>query len=294
MKLELFQLCAEAILDIARLEDGDDDDGAPLISSYVRCLAGLKRQDAKVLSFAKQSRALEKAVVAKWLPVAPFVNRSAIGRQKRQIILSRLTCQHIMCLSQDSEGSKGMEDVLKEMDERPHAFERAKERAIEQEQEIFQSCHTNQSYTSKSMNVTAIDWYKPYIQRANNEHLSQPMQEDKKGSSPVDGRHATKGSKRKSSVLLDSDIDWDQGVTDSDVQRNRTAKRVKKIVLEELDQTFGNTLAPEFKVTLINEILSDSEGKMGALENSEDSKIRAIIRPFVHQATVSHRILFTG
>ena len=291
MKVELFKLCAEAILDIARLEDRDDDDGAPFISSYVQSLAGLARQDAKVLSFAKESRALEKAVAPAWLPVAPFVNRSAIGRQKRQIILSRLACQHVMCLIQDVEGCRAVEDVLKEMGERPQACERAKERAIEQEREIFQSCHTNQSYASKSMNVTAIDWYKQFTQREDNEH---PMQEGKKGHSPVDGRHATNASKRKSSVLVDSDIDWDQGVNDSDVQRNRTAKRVKRIVLEELDQTFGTTLAPEFKVTLINEIITESEGKMRDLGRSEDGKIRAIIRPYVHKATVSHRILFTG
>lgn len=283
------KLCAEAILDIARLEDQDDDTGTLFISPYVRRLVNLKRQDAEVLSFVKQSRELEKAVESKWLPVAPFVNRSTIGRQKRQIILSRLTCQHIMCLIQNVEGSKAMEEVLKEMDGRVYACERAKERAIEQEQEIFKSCHSNQSYTSKSMNVTAIDWYQSSMKK---EQLSQSMQEDT--ANPVNTKSVKNASKRKSSVLLDSDIDWDQGVNDSDVHKEVHRKRVKKIVLEELDQTFGNTIAPEFKLSLIHEILSDSEGKMGNLGHVGEGKIRAIVRPLVQQATVSHRILFTG
>ena len=80
----------DVILNIAKGFDCDDAD------EYIKNLTRLKRHDPEVLKLLKRSRQLEKTMKQNLFPVAGFVVRSKIGRQKRQDILNRLTAQHIV------------------------------------------------------------------------------------------------------------------------------------------------------------------------------------------------------
>jgi len=105
-----FSVYVDIVLGIASGIDIDED-----LSPYVHRLLLLKRQEAEFLAFLKLAKELEKTLEQRLFPVAPFVVRSSIGRQKRQMMLNRLTSQHCVCLLQRGDGNKSVGEMKQEL-----------------------------------------------------------------------------------------------------------------------------------------------------------------------------------
>lgn len=271
----------DAILCIAK---GFDDDGD---GDYTKRLLGLKLHDPELLKFLKRSRELEKTLEQKSFPVAPFVVRSKIGRQKRQIILNRLMAQHIVCLAQNNEAL--MQDIQKDVGEAGGIIEQARKKAIHQEDTVFKSCRTNQEYHTKSVNVTAIDWYRTEAMASSTAQTSKSVPslvQDKEGKSSREEPKGINGKRKDRSFLVDSDIDWENGVRDSDAMKMGFRKRLKPVVIELVEKAIPNSIPAEMKVKLVKGIMSDAESELlknGAYVSSE--KMKEKLKPFVRKAT---------
>lgn len=271
----------DVILSIAKGFDDDTD------NIYITRLMVLKRHDAEMLQFVKTCRELEKTVKPSAFPVAPFVVRSKIGRQKRQIVLNRLTSQHIVCLAQKDNGLKSVEDLQKDLRENLGVIEQARQKAVAQEEGIFRSCSTNQEYIIKSTNVTAVDWYKARGKTSPCEQTVARHTGGLKRPGLEKSKDVTRHVKRKSdSLLLDSDIDWENGVLDSDARKGGFKKRLKPVIIELVEETLPNNIEAEFKVKLVNDIISDAERIFD--ENNRflpREKLKEKVKPIVRKAT---------
>ena len=275
-------VCIDIVLGIASGLDIDED-----LSPYVHRLLQFKRQEGEFLAFLKLAKELEKTLEQRLFPVAPFVVRSSIGRQRRQIMLNRLTSQHCVCLLQRGDGNKTVGEMRRELLENLTVQELAKEKALQQEEAVFKTCSTNQTYQSKTINLNAIDWYRSVrVETAKAENLTKR----EVTMVPPQGMKTTK-RKTSTSVLLDSDIDWDHGRNDSDFKQFKTRKRIRHAVIDELEESLPNNIAPEIKVELVQDILSDAEKQIqsGEKVNSAE-RIRLLIRPIVRKATERHRL----
>lgn len=279
----------DVILSIAKGFDIDTDD---ISHAYVNDLISLKRHDSEMLKFVKLSRELERKLKLHVFPVAPFVVRSKIGRQQRQVILNRLTSQHIVCLLQRKGGSRSVEDIQGNLGENMGIVELARQKAVEQEAQGFKACHTNQEYRTKCMNLTAIDWYKEMISSSAAPIHKHKHKGDINETETEISRNLTKDGKRKAetSLLIDSDIDWEDGVRDSDARKFGFKKRLKPVVLELIDEAIPNSIAPELKVALVNEIITGAEKCIDDARNVSAEKIKEKLKPIVREATqaISH------
>jgi len=134
------------------------------------------------------------------------------------------------------------------------------------------------------MNLNAIDWYRSIrVETDKTENVT-------KREVPPPGMTTTK-RKASTSILLDSDIDWDHGRGDNDYKQSKTRRRIKHAVIDELEESLPNNIAPEIKIELVQDILSDAEKQIqsGQKANS-DERIRLLIRPIVRKATERHRL----
>jgi hypothetical protein len=277
-----FSVYVDIVLGIASGLDIDED-----LSPYVHRLLLLKRQEAEFLAFLKLAKELEKTLEQRLFPVAPFVVRSSIGRQKRQMMLNRLTSQHCVCLLQRGDGNKSVGEMKQELMENVTVQELAKEKALQQEEAIFKTCSSNQTYQSKTMNLNAIDWYRSIRVETDK---AENVTKREVTMVPPPGMTTTK-RKASTSILLDSDIDWDHGRGDSDYKQFKTRKRIRHAVIDELEESLPNNIAPEIKIELVQDILSDAEKQIQSGEKANsDERIRLLIRPIVRKATERHRL----
>ena len=265
----------DVILNIAKGFDCDDAD------EYIKNLTRLKRHDPEVLKLLKRSRQLEKTMKQNLFPVAGFVVRSKIVRQKRQDILNRLTAQHIVCLRLNDDNL--VKNIEKELEENQQILEQAKQRALDQEEKLFKACSTNQEYHTKSINVTAIDWYK-----VSNLLPAQTLGEETEAlKQTVKEKPSMVSKKRKvGSLLLDSDIDWENGIRDSDARKNGFRKRLKPVIIDLLEEAIPNNISPELKVKLVNDIIDDTQNELfesGDYISTERMKEK--LKPFIRKAT---------
>jgi hypothetical protein len=189
--------------------------------------------------------------------------------------------QHIVCLAQNND--RLVKSVGKELDESQQILEQAKKRALDQEEKVFKACSTNQEYHTKSVNVTAIDWYRanapsiPHILGEETGVLKKSAEEKPK---------VVNAKRKASSILLDSDIDWEDGIRDSDARKDGFKKRLKPVVIDLVDEAIPNSIAVELKVKIVNDIIADVEGEL--FESSRcvsTEKMKEKLKPFIRKAT---------
>lgn len=245
----------------------------------------LSRQDPKIIAFLKWGQQLSKVALEtkrELVPVVPFVNRTKIGRSLRQNTLHKLLGQHLALGAMTPSGEQMESDVLLSS-ENLQLFTRAINNAKEQEQDIFKSSTSKESYMNKISNQTAIDWYK--------EHKSEREKSKRKG---LTAKAPDRKKKSKPAGLIDAEIDWESAKPE-----NRKAKRMHlaktklhRLVIDMIDddRAIHSDMGAEMKLSLVKSIVEEALQSLNIQEILESNRrVHTYIKNLVLEKSAAYR-----
>lgn len=265
-------------------------------SSWLGMLVSRPRSESPCLDWLRMCRELQRRVPNKAFKEVDvtYVPGAVVGRQRRRSLVHRLQVQHAVCMLMNLKGRDGLmsvEEALKMLgQERGRAvWDWANERALEQEKAIFGRGKgpALPVYSGAASRASALDWWEDrFKEKGGEDHRVEDAGDDQGDVGSEDQRRRRPDRGKRKADLEERTVDFDEILIRNRQQRWRRAKRV---VMDLIDDQMVGSLAPERKVSLLEDVQAVYEREREQQENEtqrcSDEQLRAMLAPIVLRVT---------
>ena len=221
-----------------------------------------------------------------------YVPGAVVGREKRRSLVHRLQVQHAVCMLMNltSRGSlMSVEEAFKLLGSQKgqSVWDWAKERALEQEKTIFGNGKgpTLPMYASLASRASALDWWEGRFKEKDG---GDDVEDDQHGDDIGYERKGGPDTSKRKADLEERGLDFDQILQK---RKKHGWLRMKRIVMELIDEQMVGSLVPELKLDLLKTVQAMCERGQEDMTvqttrtRCSEEQLRAMLAPIVLRVT---------